>query len=82
MIYVLSKCKKNITKFHLKITVFTAVKNRSILHRRVNVISLSFDFFTGTKSLKIFAYNLKTARADSSNVISEETYNMSLAIFT
>ena len=38
MIYVLSKYKKNITTFHLKITIFTAVKNRSILHRRVIVM--------------------------------------------
>ena len=32
--YALSKKKKNITFFHLKITVFRAVKNCSILHRR------------------------------------------------
>ena len=29
-IYVLSNNKKNITIFHLKMTIFTAVKNRSI----------------------------------------------------
>ena len=34
-IYVLSKYKNNITIFHLKIFVFTTVKNCSILHRRV-----------------------------------------------
>ena len=34
-IYVLSKNKKNITIFHLKITILTAVNNRSILYDRV-----------------------------------------------
>ena len=32
MIYVLSKNKKNIKFFHLKITIFTALKNHSVLH--------------------------------------------------
>ena len=32
------KKKKNITIFHLKITIFTAVRNRSILHRHVIVM--------------------------------------------
>ena len=32
MICVLSKIRKHITIFHLKISVFTAVKIRSILH--------------------------------------------------
>ena len=36
--YVLSKNKKNITIFHLKIIVFTAVKNRLILHGHVFVM--------------------------------------------
>ena len=40
MIYVLSKNKKNVTVLHLKNTIFTAVKNRSILHRRVIIINL------------------------------------------
>ena len=31
---------KNITIFHLKIIIFTALKNRSILHGRVFVMSL------------------------------------------
>ena len=39
MIYVLSKNKKKVTFFHLKIQVFTAVKNCSILHGRVIVMS-------------------------------------------
>ena len=39
--YVLSKNKKNITFFHLKIANFTAVKNRNILHRRVFVMNLN-----------------------------------------
>ena len=34
---------KNITFFHLKIIIFTAVKNKSILHGRVIVID-SFIF--------------------------------------
>ena len=38
MIYVLSKNKKNITIFHLKIIIFTAMKNRRILHRHVIVL--------------------------------------------
>ena len=37
--YVLSKKKKNITNFHLKITIFTGEKNHSIKHRRVIVMS-------------------------------------------
>ena len=36
--YVLSKNKKNIAPFHLKIIIFTAVKKRSILHGRVFVM--------------------------------------------
>ena len=38
MIYVLSKITKNIKTIHLKITIFTAVKKRSILHRYVVVM--------------------------------------------
>ena len=34
-IYVLSKNKKNITFFHMKIIIFTVVKKCDILHRRV-----------------------------------------------
>ena len=37
--YVLSKNKKNITIFHLKIIIFTAVKNCSILYGRVFVMT-------------------------------------------
>ena len=37
-IYALSKNKKNITIFHLKISIFTAVENRSMLHGRVFVM--------------------------------------------
>ena len=35
---ILAKNKKNITIFHLKINIFTALKNRGILHRRVIVL--------------------------------------------
>ena len=35
---IFSKNKKNITIFYLKITIFTAMKNRSILHRCVIVM--------------------------------------------
>ena len=38
-IYVLSKNKKKNHTFQPKITIFTAVKNHSILHRRVFVMS-------------------------------------------
>ena len=38
-INVLSKNKKNITCFHLKIVIFTALKNLSIVHRRVFVMT-------------------------------------------
>ena len=41
MVYVLSKNKKNITIFHLKIIIFTAVKNCCILHGRVIVMRYS-----------------------------------------
>ena len=37
---VLNKNKKNITNFHLKITIFLAVKNHSILHRQDIVMRL------------------------------------------
>ena len=43
MIYVLSKNNKNITIFHMKIIVLIAVKNCSILHRHVCIMS-SNDF--------------------------------------
>ena len=39
-IYVLSKIKKKINIFHLKIIFFTAVKNCTILHGRVFVMAL------------------------------------------
>ena len=42
-INVLSKNKKNITFFHLKIIIFTAVKNRCILHGRVFVMFAKFQ---------------------------------------
>ena len=38
---VMSKNKKNITFFHLKIIIFTAVKYHSILRRRVFVMQVS-----------------------------------------
>ena len=56
-IYVLSKNKKNITIFHLKISIFTAVKNCSILHGRVFVIctcSLYTIFQFETKGRGLF----------------------------
>ena len=37
-VYVLSKNKKNIKTFHLKMVIFTPVKNRCILHGRVSVM--------------------------------------------
>ena len=40
-IYVLSKNKKNIKKFHLKIIIFTALKYCNILHGHVCVMSFS-----------------------------------------
>ena len=36
--YVLSKNMKIVNKFQLKIVIFTAMKNRSILHGRVFVM--------------------------------------------
>ena len=39
MIYVLSKNKKNITNFHLKIIIFRAVKYCSLLHMLVFVMA-------------------------------------------
>ena len=44
----LNKNKKNITNFHLIITIFTGVKNGSILHGRVSLIIV---FFSGTEFL-------------------------------
>ena len=46
-IYVLSKNKKNIKKFHLKIIIFTAVKNCSILYRRVFIMCVPLLFLHG-----------------------------------
>ena len=43
-INVLIKNKKNITIFNLKIIIFKAVKNRSILHGRVFVMNIYGDF--------------------------------------
>ena len=42
--YDLSKNKNHLTILHLKITIFTAIKNRSILHRRVIVMLLFIPF--------------------------------------
>ena len=42
-IYVLSKIKKYLTFFHMKITIFTAVKYCSILHGYVCVMRSIFD---------------------------------------
>ena len=42
-IYVLSKIKKYLTFFHMKITIFTAVKYCSILHGHVCVMRSIFD---------------------------------------
>ena len=55
-IYVLSKNKKNITIFHLKITIFTAFKNRCILHGRVFVMS-SIDNLIFRTNLKLYLLN-------------------------
>ena len=41
-IYVVSKSKKNITNFHLKIITYTAVTNQRILNRHVIVMILFF----------------------------------------
>ena len=43
-IYILSKNKKNII-FHLKIIIFTAVRNHSILHRHVCVLTAHIEGF-------------------------------------
>ena len=45
-IYVLSKNKKTITIFHLKIIIFTAVKYCCILHGRVFVMAKPSSFVT------------------------------------
>ena len=45
-IYVLSKNKKNITIFHLKIIFLTPVKNCSILHGRVFVMQNTVCFLS------------------------------------
>ena len=63
--YFLSKNKKNITIFHLKMIIFTAVKNHSILHGRVfrNVLSVSlvmikplWDFRPGQMQIKLYKH--------------------------
>ena len=46
-----AKKEKNIIIFHLKIIKFAAVTNRSILHRRVFVISVSSDVKRIIKSI-------------------------------
>ena len=49
-IFVLSKNKKNVAIFSLKITIFTAFKNRCILHGRVFVMDGGNDDWTKTSS--------------------------------
>ena len=44
--FFLGKIKKNVIIFYLKIIIFTAVKNHSILHGRVFVMLF---FLVGTK---------------------------------
>ena len=52
-IYVLSKNMKNITIFHLKIIIFTAVKYHSILHGHIGVMPRRtvFGYHGGISSL-------------------------------
>ena len=57
-IYVLSKNKKNITIFHLKIIIFTAVKNCCILHGRVFVIIRCSDSYCYRKKSSSFLNDL------------------------
>ena len=51
-IYVLNENKKNITILHLKIIIFTAVKNCGILRRRGIVILKVFTVRDALKSCK------------------------------
>ena len=46
-IYVLSKNIKKVKRIQLKIVIFTAVKNRCILHGLVFVMAVLLLFFTG-----------------------------------
>ena len=48
-IYILSKNKENITIFHLKIIIFTAVKYYSILYGRVFVMIKQDLFYNFVK---------------------------------
>ena len=64
-IHVLSKNKKNIKNFHLKIIIFTAVKNCSILHGHVflllchHVLSHVVDVLT-TWDLRVMPEQIST----------------------
>ena len=42
-IYVLRNNKKNITIFHLEIIIFTAIKNRSLLHGLVCIMYILYQ---------------------------------------
>ena len=59
-IYVLSKNKKNVSFFHLKITIFTAVKYCSILHGHVCVMYLKtkthVSFAVTAKLISVFVF--------------------------
>ena len=52
-IYVFSKNMKIVQKIQLKIVIFTAVKNRCILHGRVFAMSSKFISFPGSICLQI-----------------------------
>ena len=48
--------KKRIAVFHLKIVIFTAVKNRSILHGHVFVIFTFYHFYSNIFCYVIWGY--------------------------
>ena len=64
--FVLSKNKKNITIFHLKIIILTPVKNSSILHRLVVMVIVDervwlLFFRTASEEEKALALGLSSA---------------------
>ena len=72
-----SKNKKNTTIFHLKITIFTAVKNHSVLHGRVIVRRFILAHLSQRLIGELIGYPWSGVRCLSSSVVVRPQFQMS-----
>ena len=71
MSYILSKNKKNVKNFHLKIVIFEPVENCNILHRHVFVMATGLLAF---QRRKLSIYRLIKGRGRNVVTISAPSY--------